>query len=165
MFTPPNHHPLPIHDPCTTIVTIIAISALLSRSLFISFYRWFHLVSMKTYEPCFRLSFESGFFMFQKSFFSEVHRGTFDKDSVSQFLTSLSRGGTPSLWRTRHGGTNVTESFTKRQDKPDWKNARKYEKTRRMFEFWWCCISLRYDFLIFLMYVHFQWAFSDNSRP
>ena len=41
MFTTPNHHPLPIHDPCTTIVTIITISALLSRSLFISFL-WKH---------------------------------------------------------------------------------------------------------------------------
>ena len=27
--------------------------------------------------------------------FFKVHRGTFDKDSISQFLTSLSRGGTP----------------------------------------------------------------------
>lgn len=120
MFTTPNHHPLPIHDPCTTIVTIITISALLSRSLFISFL-WKH--TNHVFD-----SFESGFFMFQKYFFSEVHRGTFDKDSVSQFLTSLSRGGTPSLWRTRHGCTNVTESFHK-TTRQAW--LKKYKKNTR----------------------------------
>lgn len=118
MFTTPNHHPLPIHDPCTTIVTIITISALLSRSLFISFL-WKHTNHV----------FDS-----RSNLVSSCFKSIFFLRCIEAPLTKIL---CRSFWPRspgvahRHFDAHATAAqtsqnpFTKRQDKPDWKNIRK----------------------------------------